>query len=101
VARKMVCEWGMSETLGPLAFGQKEEEIFLGREISQHRDYSEQTAQEIDREIKRIVMECYTRAKQVIKKNIKTLHRMATSLLERESLSGEEVEQIIQEGSAA
>ena len=56
---------------------------------------------EIDREIKRIVMECYTRAKQVIKKNIKTLHRVATSLLERESLSGEEIEQIIQEGSAA
>ncbi|OGP92273.1 MAG: cell division protein FtsH [Deltaproteobacteria bacterium RBG_16_54_18] len=101
VARKMVCEWGMSEAMGPLAFGQKEEEIFLGREIAQHRDYSEQTAQEIDREIKRIVMECYTRAKQVIKKNIKTLHRVATSLLERESLSGEEIEQIIQEGSVA
>jgi cell division protease FtsH len=101
VARKMVCEWGMSEALGPLAFGQKEEEIFLGREISQHRDYSEQTAQEIDHEIKRIVMECYGRAEEVIKKNIKTLHAVATTLLERESLSGDEIEQLIQAGAVA
>ena len=101
LARKMVCEWGMSESLGPLAFGQREEQIFLGREISQHRDYSEQTAQEIDREIKRIVTECSARAEQVLKKNIKILHTLAKTLLERESLSGDELDKIIQEGAAA
>jgi cell division protease FtsH len=101
LARKMVCEWGMSESLGPLAFGQKEEEIFLGREISQHRDYSERTAQEIDREIKTIVTECYGRAEKVIKHNINTLHTLAKTLLERESLTGEEIDQIIQAGAVA
>jgi cell division protease FtsH len=101
LARKMVCEWGMSEALGPLAFGQKEEQIFLGREISQHRDYSEKTAQEIDQEIRGIVMGCYERAEQVLKKNIKRLHALAKTLLERESLSGEEIDQIIQEGASA
>ncbi|RLB04074.1 MAG: cell division protein FtsH, partial [Deltaproteobacteria bacterium] len=101
VARKMVCEWGMSESLGPLAFGQKEEQIFLGREIAQHRDYSEMTAQEIDREIKRIVMECYERAKDILKKNIDLLHKLAQTLLERESLTGDEIDQIIREGALA
>jgi cell division protease FtsH len=101
LARKMVCEWGMSESLGPLAFGQKEEQIFLGREISQHRDYSEKTAQEIDQEIKKIVTGCYERAEQLLKKNIKRLHALAKTLLERESLSGEEIDQVIQKGAAA
>jgi cell division protease FtsH len=101
LARKMVCEWGMSDSLGPLAFGQKEEQIFLGREISQHRDYSEKTAQEIDREIRGIVTGCYERAEQVLKKNIKRLHALAKTLLERESLTGEEIDQIIQEGASA
>jgi cell division protease FtsH len=101
LARKMVCEWGMSEALGPLAFGQKEEQIFLGREISQHRDYSEKTAQEIDQEIRGIVMSCYERAEQVLKKNIHRLHALAKTLLERESLTGDEIDQIIQEGAAA
>ncbi|OGP83296.1 MAG: cell division protein FtsH [Deltaproteobacteria bacterium RBG_16_54_11] len=101
LARKMVCEWGMSEVLGPLAFGQKEEQIFLGREISQHRDYSEKTAQDIDQEIKRIVIGCYERAEQVLKKNIKRLHALAKTLLERESLSGEEIDQLIKKGAAA
>jgi cell division protease FtsH len=101
LARKMVCEWGMSDTLGPLAFGQKEEQIFLGREISQHRDYSETTAQEIDREVKRIVMECYERAEKVLKKNIKVLHQLAETLLARESLSGEEIDQLIHVGAPA
>jgi cell division protease FtsH len=97
----MVCEWGMSEALGPLAFGQKDEQIFLGREISQHRDYSETTAQEIDREVKRIVMECYEQAEKVLKKNIKVLHQLAETLLTRESLSGEDIDQIIQVGAPA
>jgi cell division protease FtsH len=101
LARKMVCEWGMSDALGPLAFGQKDEQIFLGREISQHRDYSETTAQEIDHEVKRIVTECYERAEKVLKKNINVLHQLAESLLARESLSGEEIDQIIQVGATA
>jgi cell division protease FtsH len=101
LARKMVCEWGMSESMGPLAFGQKEEQIFLGREISQHRDYSEKTAQEIDKEIKGIVMGCYERAEQLLKKNIKRLHALAKTLLERESLTGEEIDQIIRKGAVA
>jgi cell division protease FtsH len=101
LARKMVCEWGMSESLGPLAFGQKDEQIFLGREISQHRDYSEKTAQEIDREIRGIVTGCYERAEQVLKKNIKRLHALAKTLLERESLTGEEIDKIIREGASA
>jgi cell division protease FtsH len=84
-----------------LAFGQREEQIFLGREISQHRDYSEKTAQEIDREIKKIVMGCYDRAEEILKKNINTLHSLAKTLLERESLTGEEIDQVIQEGAAA
>ena len=101
LARKMVCEWGMSESLGPLAFGQRDEQIFLGREISQHRDYSEQTAQEIDREIKKIVMECSARAEQILKKNIKILHALVKTLLERESLSGDELDKLIHVGAAA
>jgi cell division protease FtsH len=101
LARKMVCEWGMSDAMGPLTFGQKEEQIFLGREISQHRDYSETTAQEIDREVKKIVIECYERAAKILKKNIKVLHQLAQTLLTRESLSGEEIDQIIQVGATA
>lgn len=101
LARKMVCEWGMSDALGPLAFGQKDEQIFLGREISQHRDYSETTAQEIDQEVKRIVTECYERAEKVLKKNVKVLHQLAQTLLTQESLSGEEIDQIIQVGAPA
>jgi cell division protease FtsH len=101
LARKMVCEWGMSESLGPLAFGQREEQIFLGREISQHRDYSEKTAQDIDQEIKKIVMGCYERAEEVLKRNINTLHTLAKTLLEREALTGDEIDQVIQEGAAA
>jgi cell division protease FtsH len=101
LARKMVCEWGMSEVLGPLAFGQREEQIFLGREISQHRDYSEKTAQDIDREIKKIVMGCYEKAEEVLRRNISTLHTLAKTLLEREALTGDEIDQVIQEGAAA
>jgi cell division protease FtsH len=101
LARKMVCEWGMSEKMGPLTFGKKEQEIFLGREISQHRDYSEHTAIEIDTEVKRLVMENYERAKTIIKTNMKALRAIAEALLERESLEGPEIEQIIQQSAAA
>ncbi len=101
LARKMVCEWGMSEKMGPLTFGKKEQEIFLGREISQHRDYSEHTAIDIDNEVKRLVMENYERAKTIIQTNMKALRAIAEALLERESLEGPEIEQIIQQVAAA
>ncbi|MBI4925463.1 MAG: ATP-dependent metallopeptidase FtsH/Yme1/Tma family protein [Bdellovibrio sp.] len=96
LARKMVCEWGMSDILGPLAFGQKEETIFLGREIAQHRDYSEQTAQTIDREIRDIVEKNYKRAKDIIATRLHLLHDIANALLEYETIDGEEVEKIVQ-----
>jgi cell division protease FtsH len=95
VARRMVCEWGMSDILGPLSFGKKEEQIFLGREISQHRDYSEQTAQTIDREVRDLVERNYHRAKQIIQENIAALHRLADALLEYETIDGAEVDALI------
>ena len=97
LARKMVCEWGMSEKLGPLAFGQKEEQIFLGREISQHRDYSEETARLIDAEIRGIVTQSYEKAKEIIQGNMDTLHRLASALLEKEVLDGNQIERIIKD----
>jgi cell division protease FtsH len=95
LARRMVCEWGMSENLGPLTFGKKEEQIFLGREITQHRDYSEDTAVKIDQEVNSIVMENYDRVKQLLSDNLTTLHRLAENLLERESLDTEDIDKIV------
>jgi cell division protease FtsH len=95
IARKMVCEWGMSDELGPLSFGRKEEQIFLGREISQHRDYSEQTALTIDREIRNIVDANHKRAKQIVNDNIEALKRLAEALIEFETIDGAEVDQLI------
>jgi len=92
LARKMICEWGMSEKLGPLTYGEKQEEIFLGREIGMHRDYSEQTAREIDEEIKRIVEEAESLAESIITKNIARLKKLAQVLLEKEILTGEEID---------
>jgi cell division protease FtsH len=97
LARKMVCEWGMSEDLGPLTFGKKEEQIFLGREIAQHRDYSEDTAIKIDEEVRRIVMGSYERAKKLIRGNLDLLHRLAKELLDKEVLDNNEIEKIINE----
>jgi cell division protease FtsH len=82
----MVCDYGMSDNLGPLTFGKREEQIFLGREISQHRDYSELTAQRIDQEVRDIVTGCYDKTSKLIKERIDTLHMMAKALLERETL---------------
>ncbi|MCM2278349.1 MAG: ATP-dependent zinc metalloprotease FtsH [Oligoflexia bacterium] len=96
LARRMVCEWGMSDVLGPVTFGKKEEAIFLGREIAQHRDYSEQTAQTIDREVRDIVERNYRRAREILVTKLPTLHELAKALLEYETLDGEEVERIIQ-----
>jgi len=94
MARKMVCEWGMSE-LGPMSFGKKEEQIFLGREIAQHRDYSEDTAIKIDEQVKKLVQSGYDRARNVIEEKSDALVRVAETLLEREVLDGSEVKQII------
>lgn len=94
LARKMVCEWGMSN-LGPLTFGKKREEIFLGREISQRRDYSEETAKEIDKEVRRIVEEQQERAIRIIKENLHSLHAIAKNLLEKEVLSGNDIDKIL------
>jgi cell division protease FtsH len=95
LARKMVCEWGMSERMGPLQFGKREEMIFLGKEIAQHQDYSEQTAMEIDREVRRFIMENYERAKEIIQRHLEKLHRLAEALLEREVLDGPEIDTIV------
>jgi len=95
IARKMVCEWGMSDNLGPLAFGKKEEQIFLGREFAQHRDYSEDTARLIDNEIRGIVTQGHERAKEIIQKNMTILHKLANTLLEKEVLDGNQIDQIV------
>ncbi|HXR98002.1 MAG TPA: ATP-dependent zinc metalloprotease FtsH [Terriglobales bacterium] len=94
LARKMVCEWGMSE-LGPLTFGKKEEQIFLGREISQHRDFSEDTAIRIDQEVRRLVMEGYDRARKILVENAEMLRRLADNLLDRESLDADEIKALL------
>ena len=91
IARKMVCEWGMSDVLGPMTFGKKNEEIFLGREIQSHRDYSESTARMIDEEVVRIVRKAQSRAQHVLKDNIEHLHNLSKVLLEHETIDGDEV----------
>jgi cell division protease FtsH len=91
----------MSDAMGPLSYGKKEEAIFLGREIAQHRDYSESTAIDIDREVKRIVMENYARAKKLISERVETLHALTNALLEKETLDAPEIEAIINQQSTA
>ncbi len=97
LARKMVCEWGMSERLGPLTYGKREEHIFLGREIARHKDYSEHTAEEIDKEVRRFVEEAYRDAKTLLQENFDMLKALAERLLEKETLDGEEIDRIIEE----
>ena len=95
LARKMVCEWGMSEKLGPLTFGEKQEEIFLGREIAQRRDYSEATAHLIDTEIRGLVESAAADVARLVRENVELLHAIADALLEREMLDGEEIDKIM------
>jgi len=95
MARKMVCEWGMSEKLGPLTFGKKEEQIFLGREIAQHRDYSEQTAILIDNEVQKIIRQNYDLSRELLETNREALERIAQALLEYEVLDAEEIALVI------
>ena len=95
LARKMVCEWGMSDKLGPVTFGEKQEEIFLGREIAQHRDYSEETARLIDSEINRFIKDAVKDVDTLIRENVHHLHAISKALLEREMLDGEEIDMIL------
>jgi cell division protease FtsH len=97
LARKMVTEWGMSEKLGPLTFGKKDEQIFLGREIARHKDYSEKTAIDIDEEVKRIVFEAYNAAKKLLTENQDFLDAFAKALLDKETMDGPEIDALIQE----
>jgi cell division protease FtsH len=94
LARRMVCEYGMSR-LGPLTFGKKEEQIFLGREIAQHRDFSEETARQIDQEVRRLIDEAYNSAYSIVDANKDAMHRIAAALLERETIDAEEVRMLI------
>jgi len=95
LARKMVCEWGMSKKLGPLSYGKKEEQIFLGREFATHKDYSEETAKNIDVEVMSLVMQNYEKAKKLLSDHIDILHKIAEELLEKEVLNGQEIDAII------
>ncbi|MBX9658293.1 MAG: ATP-dependent zinc metalloprotease FtsH [Nitrospiraceae bacterium] len=100
LARKMVCEWGMSEKLGPLTFGRKEEEIFLGREIATKRDFSDQVALDIDLEVRRLVTENYDRAKRILTENMVSLKALAEALLEKEVLDAPEIDAILLQSSS-
>jgi len=97
LARKMVTEWGMSEKLGPLTFGKKDEQIFLGREIARHKDYSEKTAVDIDEEVKRIVIEAYNTSKNLLTENQDLLEAFAKALLEKETMDRAEIDSLIKE----
>jgi cell division protease FtsH len=99
LARKMVCEWGMSEKMGPLAFGSKEGEVFLGRDMMQASDYSERTAQEIDTEVRRIVNEQYARARKILEDNKELLHKMAEALLQYETIDDRDIH-VLKDGGA-
>jgi cell division protease FtsH len=99
LARKMVCEWGMSEKVGPLVFGRKEESMFLGRSFGSKRDVSDDMAREIDREIKCLVTENYGRAKRVLSEQMESLKALAEALLEKEVLGASEIDEIILQSS--
>ena len=95
IARRMVCQFGMSDRLGPLTFGKKDELVFLGKELATHKEYSEKTAEEIDEEVARIVRECYQEARALLSDNIEALHALAQALLEKEVLSANEIDDIL------
>jgi len=97
LAQQMIRSWGMSDTLGPLSFAKDEEQVFLGREIAQHRDYSEETARKIDSEVNRLVMRSYERAQSVLTEHIDVLHKLAEQLLEKETILGAELDEIIRQ----
>jgi cell division protease FtsH len=98
IARMMVCEWGMSQTLGPQSFGEREELLFLGREVSRSQEFSEETARRIDEEVTRLIRECHDKALDILRQNRQNLDTVATLLLERETLDGRDVEEIVKHG---
>jgi len=100
LARKMVCEWGMSEKMGPLTFGKQNEQVFLGRELGSQRDFSDQIAMEIDQEVKRLVTENYERAKRLLTENMASLKRLAEALLEKEVLDGSDIDNILMQSTS-
>jgi cell division protease FtsH len=95
LARRMVCELGMSENLGPLTFGKKEEMVFLGREIASHKDYSEQTAEMIDKEVRQMVEGAYNRALDLLRQNLDKVHLLANAVLEREVIDGDQMNRLL------
>ena len=95
MARKMVCEWGMSEKMGPLTYGTKEEQVFLGKDFSQQKNFSDQTAKLIDQEVKALVMSGYEKAREIITEHRDSLEKMALALLDRETLNASEIKEII------
>ncbi len=98
LARMMVCEWGMSNVMGPQSFGNREELLFLGREVSRTQDHSEDTARKIDGEVSRVLTECHDRARDLLQANWDRLHTIAALLLERETLDGRDIEEIVEHG---
>ncbi|MBF0480898.1 MAG: ATP-dependent zinc metalloprotease FtsH [Desulfovibrionaceae bacterium] len=98
LAHKMVCKWGMSETMGPLSFGEKDEEIFLGRELVHHKNFSDDTSRQIDAEVRRIVEEAHGKAKEIIGSNLEHLEKIAQALLERETISGADIDILLAGG---
>ena len=95
LARKMTCEWGMSEKMGPLTFGKKEEQVFLGRDFGSHQNYSEETARDIDAEVRRIVMNEYQRAHRILSENLEMLKKVAEALLEHETIDGDDIDVVV------
>ena len=99
LTRKMICEFGMSEVLGPITFGRKQEQqVFLGRDIARDRNYSEEVAYSIDKEVRRMIEEAYAKAEETLRDNIDKLHLIAAALIERETLESEELAQLLKNG---
>ena len=98
LVRKMITQWGMSEKLGPITFGRRQEQVFLGRDIAQDRNYSEEVAFTIDQEVRRIIEDGYKQTEEMLQQNLEKLTLMANALLERETLEAEELEQLMHEG---
>ena len=96
LVRKMICEYGMSETMGPIAFGKKQEQVFLGRDISRDRNYSEEVAHSIDKEVRKMVEEAYNGVESILRENIEQLHVIAAALIEKETLEAEELLRLVQ-----
>lgn len=98
LVRKMITQWGMSENLGPITFGRKQEQVFLGRDIAQDRNYSEEVACAIDKEVRQLIEDAYAKTEEMLQTNMDKLHLIANALMEKETLEANELEQLLQEG---